>query len=146
MLAHSSLQNCNNSATLQGFLTWTVTLKIRFCFESEGWVASVFWIIVLLHNPQMCGFINYSNSCGSQRTKAAQTVTLPPPSVALMIFLWSAVSLMPDVMERNQGAAFFPPTEYFPSNLGIIHMFSGICETSLFGSSGFPLEFSREIL
>lgn len=146
MLAHSSLQNCNNSATLQGFLTWTVTLKIRFCFESEGWVASVFWIIVLLHNPQMCGFINYSNSYRSQRTKAAQTVTLPPPSVALMIFLWSAVSLMPDVMERNQGAAFFPPQSIFPAISGSSIICFLAYVTSLFGSSGFPLEFSREIL
>lgn len=139
MLAHSSLQNFNNSATLEGFLTWTVTLKIWFCFESEGWVASVFWIIVLLHNPQICGFINYSNSYRSQRTKAAQTVTLPPPSVALMIFLWSAVSFMPDVMERR--CSFF-----FQQSGGSSICFLALWDEPFWSAVVFLLEFSHEIL
>ncbi len=73
ILAHSSWQNCCNSATLEGFRAWTAFLRschsISIGFRSGLWLghskslhfvflqpfrggfAGVFWIIVLLQNP-----------------------------------------------------------------------------------------------
>ncbi len=67
ILAHSSLQNCFNSATLEGFQAWMdclrschnisigfkfgLWLNIIFLEPFRGGLVGVFGIIVLLHNP-----------------------------------------------------------------------------------------------
>ncbi len=73
ILAHSSWQNCCNSATLEGFRAWTRLFKVMpqhlnriqvrtltrplqslhfvFLQPFRGGFAGVFWIIVLLQNP-----------------------------------------------------------------------------------------------
>lgn len=65
ILAHSSLQNCSNLASLEGFQAWTVRLRscqiiwtltnplqnlLSFSLFVFG-AAGMFWIIVLLHSP-----------------------------------------------------------------------------------------------
>ncbi len=71
ILAHSSWQNCCNSATMEGFRAWTAFLrschsisigfrsglwlghsKVSFCFSSaiQRWICWCVWIIVLLQN------------------------------------------------------------------------------------------------
>ena len=78
ILTHSSLQNCFNSAILEGFLAWTARLRshhsISIGFKSRLWLghsktlilfffkpfrggfAGVFRIVVLLHDPRALEF------------------------------------------------------------------------------------------
>ncbi len=112
ILAHSSVQNCFNSATLEGFQAWNDYLRschsisIRFepglwldhsktflfyfifyCFLEpfRGWLSGVFWIIVLLHNPCSLELTNWR------------------PDNPFRIFWKSAEFMVPSIMASRPG-------------------------------------------
>ncbi len=182
ILAHSSWQNCCNSATLEGFRAWTAFLRschsISIGFRSGLWLghSKVFILFFFSHSEvdllvcfgslsccrtqvrfslrsrtdgrtlsfrifmvdsRIHGSIYHSKSSRSWSSKTApdhHTTTTIFYCWYDVLFLKCCVTFTPDVMGHTPSKNFclVSPQSIFPKVLGIIKMFSGKTETSLY--------------
>ncbi len=146
ILAHSSLQNCFNSATLEGFRAWMDCLRschsisIRFTVSPELEVTNWRPDILLqdfLIECRIHGSINYGKSSRSWSCKAApdhHTTTTMFDCWYDVLFMECCVGFTPDVTGHTFQKFTFchtSPQNICPKVLGIIKIFFGKCETSL---------------
>ncbi len=133
ILAHSSLQNCFNSATLEGFRAWMDCLRschsisIRFTVSPELEVTNWRPDILLqdfLIECRIHGSINYGKSSRSWSCKAApdhHTTTTMFDCWYDVLFMECCVGFTPDVTGHTFQKVHilsYQSTEYLPESLG----------------------------